>query len=255
MKFTTGKILTSAIGNDKVIYIPEGFTHIDEYVFNENIDIEKVIMPTTVKNIGRYAFCNCPNLREVVFNNKIEQIDEGAFSKCNNIKKINIPGTIRNIGDYAFGDCYKLEKIIIENSGEETAIEYIGLGAFMGCVSLTNVEINKKVEDMGKGIFKNCKQLEKITFPYITEGYVPEKCFEACTKLKHIKLSDNIDSVYKQAFAFCTNLQEIVLPKKIRNIGERAFWGCYSLEKINLQQSIDFIGIEAFRGCNKLKNL
>ena len=94
MKFKSEKILTSVVGKEKVIYIPEGFTHIDEYVFAENSNVEKVVMPKTMRKIGREAFADCDNLKTIIFNHGIEQIGEGAFDGCGNINKIRIPGTM-----------------------------------------------------------------------------------------------------------------------------------------------------------------
>lgn len=79
MKFKSEKILTSVVGKEKVIYIPEGFTHIDEYVFAENSNVEKVVMPKTMRKIGREAFADCDNLKTIIFNHGIKQIGEGAF--------------------------------------------------------------------------------------------------------------------------------------------------------------------------------
>ena len=192
MVLTTGKILTSAIGNDKVFAIPEGFTHIDEYVFEENHTLEKIIMPSTLKSIGRYAFSDCINLREVIFNNGIEQIGEGAFWGCGAMKKISLPASIREIDTCAFFDCTELEEIIIENSEDETVMDYIESRAFKGCKKLSKVLINKKVEDMGEEVFGNCKQLKQIHFPYIIEKYVPERCFAGCTNLERVVFQNNI---------------------------------------------------------------
>ena len=53
--------------------------------------IKEVIIPTSVKKIGQWAFASCPNLETVIFNGTPEIIGRGAFINCPKLKNIKIP--------------------------------------------------------------------------------------------------------------------------------------------------------------------
>ncbi|WP_220149513.1 leucine-rich repeat domain-containing protein, partial [Metamycoplasma hominis] len=77
----------------------------------------KVIIPGSVKEIGRRAFSNCKNLKEVILNEGLEKIGSGAFRNTK-IESINIPGSVKEIGEDAFYCCTNLEEVIL-NEGLE----------------------------------------------------------------------------------------------------------------------------------------
>ncbi|RBI35195.1 hypothetical protein DRW57_01270, partial [Metamycoplasma hominis] len=72
----------------------------------------KVTIPGSVKEIGRRAFSNCKNLKEVILNEGLEKIGVRAFSSPR-IKSINIPGSVKEIGEDAFYGCGNLEEVIL----------------------------------------------------------------------------------------------------------------------------------------------
>lgn len=222
------------LNTDKLtIYIPEGVTRIGDGAFRHQINIRKIILPKTLKSIGKYAFSDCYDLVEVIFNEGIEQIGEGAFYGCDGIEEVSIPGTIKKIDNYAFYRCGSLRNVTIEKKEEDNVMEYIGAKAFMECEGLNWVWIFKNVNKIGEATFKNCTKVWMIWMQYITCGIIPERCFEGCSNLSSVMFK-GVHSIDRRAFAYCTKLEDIYLPKKLKYIDEKAFFHSNKLTKLRI---------------------
>lgn len=103
--------------------IPDGVERIADLAFEECI-INSVVMPETLKYIGKKAFTNCIKLQEVKFNRDLEFIGNDAFIDCQSLKKIEIPRKIRSINNGCFHGC-PLESIILPEG-----LQFIGESAF-----------------------------------------------------------------------------------------------------------------------------
>ena len=90
-QYTTkdGKIIIVAyVGNEKVVSVPDEIggcpvTHIADTAFENNLTLEKVIFPKSLKSIGWFAFRGCIALCEVEVPVSISKIEYGAFENCN----------------------------------------------------------------------------------------------------------------------------------------------------------------------------
>ena len=120
--------------NKETIHIPEGVTHIEDGAFSHKINIRKIIMPKTLKSIGKYAFANCYDLVEVIFNEGINitcgSIPERCFEGCSNLSSVMFEG-VHSIGRRASAYCTKLEDIYLPKK-----LKFIGDEAFFRCCNL-----------------------------------------------------------------------------------------------------------------------
>lgn len=95
----------SAIGcNDskaKTIVIKNGVTKIEKAAFEE-CEMEVVVLPDSLENIGQDSFYACRFLKEVHFGNGLRKIELYAFSMCNNLKSVMLPNSLLNVGYRAF---------------------------------------------------------------------------------------------------------------------------------------------------------
>lgn len=64
--------------------------------------IAKLEIPPQVKTIGDGAFYYCNKLKEVKFNEGLQEIGNDTFSRCDLIKNLDFPETLRYIGNHAF---------------------------------------------------------------------------------------------------------------------------------------------------------
>lgn len=64
--------------------------YIASYAFAENRNIEEVILPDSILQIGRHAFYNCRNLKKLSVPARIKDIEDGAFKNCERLKEIEL---------------------------------------------------------------------------------------------------------------------------------------------------------------------
>lgn len=61
----------------------------EEHVLAGN-DVEEIVFPHTLKEIGRYIFYGCGNLRKLEFSDSLMQIGCGAFTGCHALEKLTV---------------------------------------------------------------------------------------------------------------------------------------------------------------------
>ena len=132
---------------------------IGDYAFHGTA-IKSLVIPSTVTQVGDFAFATCPNLYDVEMealkadcrfgNNVFEQcpalqhvtlsekvinIGDYMFNQCGLLESIRIPSTCTTIGSYAFQFCYSIHEVTIPEG-----VELIKLNAFEGA-GLTDLYI------------------------------------------------------------------------------------------------------------------
>lgn len=73
--------------------------------------LTKITICDTVKELGQWAFAECPNIEEAVVPDSVTKIGYGAFLKDENLKTIELSDNITEIGEVAF-DGTRLKEII-----------------------------------------------------------------------------------------------------------------------------------------------
>ena len=76
------------MGSEKIVSVPQTIgdcpvTHIADTAFENNLTLEKVILPSSLESIGWFAFRGCIALCEVQAPATLSRIDYGAFENCN----------------------------------------------------------------------------------------------------------------------------------------------------------------------------
>ena len=61
----------------------------EEHVLAGN-DVEEIVFPDTLKEIGRYIFYGCGNLKKLEFSDSLMQIGCGAFTGCHALEKLTV---------------------------------------------------------------------------------------------------------------------------------------------------------------------
>ena len=70
--------------------------------FEDNTEINKVILGGGVKRVGKFAFSGCESMHTVAMPDGIEVIDDSAFSGCASVSKVYIGSTCKAIYYNAF---------------------------------------------------------------------------------------------------------------------------------------------------------
>lgn len=90
--------------------IPCGITEIGYRAFTD-CRMTAVVIPRSVKVIGREAFIQCYGLTAVAIPNSVEEIGERAFSWCGSLSAVSIPDSVRVIGEEVFRGCEDLSYV------------------------------------------------------------------------------------------------------------------------------------------------
>lgn len=83
------------VGSGSAVIVPENIegrsvTALGPYTFSEHgKDLREVILPDTVRRIGRYAFYGCANLQKIVLTDTLQDIGGGVFTGCR-IREIEV---------------------------------------------------------------------------------------------------------------------------------------------------------------------
>ena len=123
-----------------------------KYAGNE----KSMILPSQIDGhpsfaVGPKCFENNKDLEEIVISEGIYNIADRAFRGCSNLKKVTLPSTLKHIGNQAFRGCESLVEIVIPQG-----TTHIGDRAFAGCKSLEKANVPSSVGYMGKSAFDNC---------------------------------------------------------------------------------------------------
>ena len=212
------------------------------------------VVPDGIRIIGDYAFTGLP-IEEVVLPDTIKRIGKNAFFRCKELQKINLPESLRIISDGAFSFSALQECLI-------PAKTYLGEKVFYKCRSLVCVQFSRGAIKIPKSCFANCTRLSTLILPD-TIRFIGDMAFMDCESLgmdcpclevalKGIQLPKNLRLIGRSAFRRCTSLSWVVLPYTLRKIKEGAFEGCLNLQVVNLPSNPILIGYEAFFGCPNL---
>ncbi len=232
--------------NIKTLILPERTTNIGDYAFasyasgygytsgDYSCSLETVVIPSTVKSIGVYAFYGC-NIKNLTFTDGETELTIGdrAFSKTL-LEDIVLPGRLKTVADYAFTSLTSLKNITFSEK-----IEKIGTGTFSSCSNLTSIILPNSLKEIGTSAFSSCTKLESVNFPN----------------------GSSLETIGSKAFNSCSNLTSIIIPKTVKTIKDQAFISCKSLESVTFEgdnteegASISSIGYQAFQACSSLES-
>ena len=234
--------------NCEFIEILDGVERIKHKEFFAFENLEKIILPQTLKYIEQKAFCYCKNLKEITIPAGVEIIMDDAFSRCFNLKKVILPHTLEEIGKRVFYCCSSLEDIILPN------ITIIPDGTFYNCEKIVRIELPKSIKVIEEKSFFGCNSLEEILLsPNINE--ISESTFFGCSNLKQIIIPQNVVTISEYAFKNCVSITDVILPDKLIYIDDYAFENCANLSNIVMKNAVEKIGYGAFKECSSLTNI
>lgn len=216
--------------------------------FNNNSNLERVVLGSNVKSIGSNAFSNCTSLKSITISENVAEIGDSAFYGCTNLTSITIPESVTEIGDSAFENCTNLLGLQIPSN-----IEKIGDDAFDDTAWYNNQPDGLLY--IGKVLYAYKGDKTKATDVEIKEGtkVISNDVFSDCVNLKNVVIPDSVNSIGSSVFENCTSLESITIPNGVTYIGNKAFCGCTSLASIEIPDGVTSIGWSAFSKCISLK--
>ena len=153
--------------------------------FRNCSNLKKIIIPSSVKIIGKWAFQNCSALTgTLIIPSSVTSIGESAFEECSGFTgALTIPESVTSIGERAFLGCVGFNgSLSLPNS-----LTSIGKHAFFGCSGFTgNLTIPESVTSIGGWAFQDCSGFTNtLTIPnsVISIGYA---AFWGCSNINKV---------------------------------------------------------------------
>ena len=246
--------ITGYSGNATALYIPgeidgHEVVAIGDSAFQNRTDLRTVMIPDSVIDIERMAFCGCSNLDNVTLSKNLEKMEERAFGNCEKITQIEIPKSLDIGGAWnagAFAGCTNLKKITFEKGTTK-----IANNLFSGCTGIEEINIPDTITEIKSYAFSGCTKLSSVNIPG-SVSKIEYRAFNGCSVLKKISIFNEKLSMEDSIFQECTSLTEIHLPNSLKEIPSSTFSGCKKLTTINFPSTLTTIGNSAFSGCESL---
>ena len=228
--------------------------------------ITSITIPSSVTEIGEYAFGSCTSLTNITISSSVTTIGYGAFGSCTSLINITIPSTVNEIGYGTFSGCTSLENVYYEGTIEDwcnikfsnyssnpmqCAKHFYMLNNNNGYEEVTSIEIPDTVTSVGDYQFNYFSNVTSITIPSSVTT-IGRDAFLGCTSLTNINLPNSVTAIENGAFLGCASLTNITFPNSVTTIGESAFRECISLASVIIPSSVTAIGKYAFCYCRSL---
>ena len=162
-----------------------------EETFYDNNTVEKIILPDTIEEIGKYTFFYS-TATEINMPRNLEVIGEFAFDESH-VKSIKLYDNLKVVGNYAFS---------------RTMVD--------------TIELPESVTTVGNGVFYESK-VKKVRLPS-TLMVINDSLFENCLELRDIVLPEGITEIKYRAFRCCRSLLSLIIPEHVAIIGSDVFY-------------------------------
>lgn len=229
--------------------------NIGDWCFSESLINHNMVIKDEY-NMGAYVFASCSNLPSVEFENTITTIPQGICSDCEKLADV-IKTRITEIGKDAFMKCPSITTEEYADIVRDAT--NIGEYAFRECSGITGtIEIPSCVTTMGKGVFRECYNIENVTMSTpITD--LPAETFMDCMSLitdAYYNITEKITSIGDYAFSGCSALTgKITIDNKVTYLGNYAFSRCSRIEETEINAQIDKLLDGVYKDCGMLSKV
>ncbi len=247
--------------------------------YENNNEIDELVIPDTITRIGNHCFNDCKKIRKVVIPDSVLTIGWNAFSGCTGIEYVTIPvdrasegnfstndlisihftyghtGRMKNnhgqndtLKEFDYGSSLASDSTSLAEISFDDSITYIGDLNFNDCIALVDVTLPNSLKGIGEYAFAYCSALEEISLPDNVE-IIEEGCFENCSNMTRINLPNSLKELGARCFYDCSKLTiDSVLPKNLRSIGNDCFYNIkVSDQKLILPDSLELMGYDVFK--------
>lgn len=256
----------------KKIIINEGIETIGEEAFRYS-SVETLVLPSTLKSIGEFAFGECENLTDVVFPSELQSkwamIWHGAFCDCVNLNDIKIPEGIGGIADLVFSGCSNLKTVYLPVS-----LHGIGIGTFYECENLKDVYYAGTAEQWENlGLTETQNEVLHTARIHLADGsiYTPPiggtfgdltwsfsqdgvLTISGYGEMEDFTVSGGT-TANTPWLEYRHKIKKIVIKDGVTSIGKNTFYGTYYVTEVALPKTLTKIRDYAFFYCPRLENI
>ena len=192
-------------------------------------DIPETVSPSsggsyTVTKIGDEVFSNCTNLTEVIFPSTITEIGEYAFYYSRDLTSITCyASTPPAMGENAFGTADKTIPVYVPANALSSYQSNADWSEFTRTTYITFISNNLEY----KLLYTSPNQAEIIGYTTTPTGVL-----NIPATVSHKGKDYSVITIAEEVFAECSGLTELVFPESLRTIGAHAFHYCQDLTSI-----------------------
>ena len=202
-------------------------------------EIEKIVLPENLMQIGQNAFCGCSALKEINIPHDVSSIPYQAFAGCTALETVVLPDDITLLDACAFESCRELKSIVLPDN-----LQTIRFNAFQNCTALTDIKLPSGLKTIESAAFRGCSALTEISLPAaLTE--LGDQAFYDCSSLTKISFSNSLTELKTATFKGCSSLTYVKLPDGLISLGEYAFAES-GLTEFNAPASLQSVGYRCF---------
>ena len=238
--------------------------------------VTNVTIPSSVTNIGLFAFLRCATLTAIVVetNNPAYSSAEGVLFDKNQTALIccpggkvgsyTIPDSVTSIWTEAFDSCISLTNVTL---GASVASVPLATGlAFYNCTALSAITVHPSNSTYSsvEGVLFNKNATTLVLYPLGKPGSytIPNGvtnigyfAFYVCNNLTGITIPTSVTQIDSGAFNHCRSLTNVTIPSSVTTIADSAFRNCSSLTNVTIPSSVTNIGDSAFSYCSSLPSV
>ena len=190
------------------VYITDGLKTVSPHAFTNVATVRKILIPTSLEEIGAGAFAYCTNLKQFWF----KDIDKS---------------NLKIIWNSAFDNCSSIEELDFPKS-----LEIIEVAAFNECKSLLTLEFanNNNLKEIRQRAFWYCEKLQSTFLGHNSKcEYIGEEAFRYCKKMTTFNMGNNsiMKTLARLSLSECRILKELYIPSTCTVLGDYVFSGCF----------------------------
>ena len=191
-------------------------------------------VPDGVETIAANAFSDMWRTRnaftEIVLPESVKTIGRNAFQHCSRLATLRVPANVETIEPAAFARCYALKTFEI---APESPTYYVADGTLINKKEKTVCDI---VLDQKRAVWRIPEGVETLNATWVTVRFdIPE-----------IVLPESLTKIAADGLAKSRNLTKITIPKNVREVEQGAFAYCPKLEEVVLKSANTKITNDAF---------
>lgn len=206
------------------VILPASLKTIQGYAFYRT-GVSKLVLPEGLTAInGSYNFYDCDSLTEIVIPDGVPSLGYDCFYGCNNLHKVQLSSSLATMDNYCFMYC-DLYTLTIPGSLKE-----VGYQGFAGNANLRRVNFEEGVEKVRSYCFSGCA-IDTLKLP-ASMRVLEYESFYGNKAMVDLQLNEGLEEIDGEAFENCTGLTEVTLPSSLIYCLNCPFQGCTSLQKI-----------------------
>ncbi len=278
----TEGVLEKYLGQETTVEVPYGVSVIGEEAFSGNYLLERIILPSTVREIQKEAFSCCGNLLEANLNEGLEVIRYSAFECCD-LLSMTLPDSITYLEE---GFCLGGAHISVKETNarfqviEECLIDKKTHTLLHGWSDNPFICVPHGIKRVGKWAFPIIRTERRIV--HLSDGvesigivgggiqalYIPSSVAKiddgALFGVTRLRISSDNGHFYCESGCVIeksTNSviavenreqSDVSIPNTVNTIGCHAFYHCGNLRKLVIPASVSHIDHSAFYDCKNL---